>query len=84
MELVTMLGLVAGCCTTAAYIPQVMKAWRTRSTKDVSLGMYVLMITGCGLWIAYAVLRLDGPVIAANVITLSLIGAVLILKLRHG
>lgn len=45
MSLATLIGLVAACLTTTAYAPQAIKTWRTRSTKDVSLGMFALMVT---------------------------------------
>jgi len=78
------LGLVAGCCTTLAYLPQVVKAWRTRRTQDVSLGMYLLMATGVALWLAYGLLVDSLSVTAANAVTLVLVLAVVGLKLRHG
>ena len=84
MSLVMLIGLVAACCTTIAYAPQAIKTWRTRSTKDISLGMFVLMVTGVALWLAYGVLIGDVPLILANVVTLSLAGTILVLKLRHG
>ncbi len=77
-------GLAAGCCTTLAYLPQVLKAWRSRRTQDVSLGMYVLMATGVALWLAYGLLIHSVSVTAANGVTLVLILLVLALKLRHG
>jgi len=46
MEAATMLGLGAAFCTTLAFLPQALHAWRTRSTKDISLGMFALMVLG--------------------------------------
>ena len=80
----TVLGLSAAFCTTIAYLPQALRAWRTRSTKDISLGMFSMMVLGIALWLAYGVLRADLPLIVANGITLLLAGSILILKLRHG
>jgi len=84
MSLVMLIGLAAAVCTTLAYAPQVIKAWRTRQTKDISLGMFVLMVTGVMLWLVYGVLIGDVPLIVANLVTLSLAGTILVLKLRHG
>ncbi|WP_414710009.1 SemiSWEET transporter [Pseudorhodoplanes sp.] len=84
MSLVMLIGLAAAVCTTLAYAPQVIKAWRTRQTKDISLGMFVLMVTGVVLWLVYGVLIGDVPLIVANLVTLSLAGTILVLKLRHG
>ena len=78
------LGFLAGAFTTAAFMPQALQVWRTRSTKDISLGMYVVFVIGVGLWLLYG-LRLGSlPVIAANAVTLLLAAFVLVMKLRHG
>lgn len=60
------LGLVAGICTTIAVLPQLLKAWRTKKVKDVSLGMYFVLITGLALWIVYGIIQKDFPIIATN------------------
>jgi MtN3 and saliva related transmembrane protein len=84
VTLTTWLGLAAAACTTIAYVPQVMKAWRSKPTSDISLGMFTLMITGIALWLIYGLMLSDLPLIAANAATLCLVASILILKLRHG
>jgi MtN3 and saliva related transmembrane protein len=84
MNMMTVLGLLAGTCTTFAYLPQVIKTWRTRSTNDVSRGMFMLMVTGIVLWLAYGILQNDLPIIAANLASLVLTATILIFKLRFG
>ena len=44
MELVTAVGLLAGTLTTIAYVPQVVKSWRTGTTADISLTMFAIMV----------------------------------------
>jgi MtN3 and saliva related transmembrane protein len=83
MNSVTLLGLVAGCCTTLAYLPQVIKAWRTRSTRDISLGMFSLMACGLLLWLAYGLLLHDVPLIASNLVTFAFAATILYFKLRE-
>ena len=51
MSYLTTLGLTAGFCTTIAFIPQVVKTWRTRSTKDISLAMLTVYLAGILLWL---------------------------------
>jgi MtN3 and saliva related transmembrane protein len=80
----TFLGLAAALCTTASFVPQVVKTWRTRSTADISLGMYLVLVFGTVLWLAYGVLLEDVPLIVGNGITLVLAGSVLFFKLRYG
>jgi len=82
METIDILGLVAGTCTTAAFIPQVRQVWRTRSARDISIGMYSVFIVGVALWLAYGLVVHAMPVVIANGVTLCLAGAVLIMKLR--
>jgi len=84
MTSVTLLGLLAAFCTTAAYLPQVLKTWRTRSTADISLGMFLLMVSGLVLWLAYGIILADLPLIASNTMTLLFAGMILYFKVRHG
>ena len=84
MAWVSLMGLAAGICTTAAYVPQVLKTWRSRSTSDISLAMFLVMVTGVTLWIGYGIALHDWLIVGANAATLFLTGIVLLLKLRHG
>ena len=77
-----MIGAVAGTLTTLSFLPQVIKTWRTRSTKDISLAMFLGFCLGVALWLVYGVLVLAWPVIIANAATLLLAGIILVLKLR--
>ena len=77
MSGVTILGLVAAALTTGAYVPQVVKTWRSGSSADLSLGTYAILLAGILAWLAYGVLLGDLPIILANVVTLGLVGAVL-------
>jgi MtN3 and saliva related transmembrane protein len=80
----SLIGYVAAVSTTAAFIPQVARAWRTRSTGDISLAMYLMLIGGTVLWLAYGVVTEAPPVIASNIVNLCLQFQILYLKLRHG
>lgn len=82
--LATVIGTVAGTLTTAAYLPQVVKVWRSRSANDISLQMYILMVTGASLWVVYGVLLMQWPVIAANAVSLFFTAIILAFKLRYG
>lgn len=76
------IGLIAGALTTLAYVPQVVKVWRSRSARDISLGMFLLMNVGIALWLVYGLLIGSPGLIAANLVTLGLTGAVLVAKLK--
>jgi len=77
-----MIGFIAATLTTIAFVPQVIMVWRTRSAKDVSLGMYAMFTTGVAAWLIYGILIGSLPVILANAITLLLATAVIVMKLR--
>ncbi len=83
MTAADLLGLVAGTLTTAAFVPQVVKIWRTRSTHDISLGMFSLFSIGLVLWLAYGYLIGSLPIVLTNVVTLALALTILFFKLRY-
>lgn len=82
MNSIQLLGLAAGSLTTAAFLPQVIKTWKSRSAKDLSLGMFSLFCLGVALWLTYGLIVKDIPVIAANLLTLMLASTLLFFKLR--
>ena len=84
MALLDYTGYAAAACTTSAYIPQVLRVWRTRSTTDISLKMFLVLVTGLSLWLTYGIWRSEWPLIIANSITLMLASTILYFKIRHG
>jgi len=78
------LGMLAGTLTTIAFLPQLIRIWQTKSTKDISLGMFLIFSTGVLLWLIYGVLIKSLPVMLANGLTFLLASAILVLKLRYG
>lgn len=77
-----LLGLIAGFLTTMAFIPQVVKTWRTRSAKDLSLVMFLLYCLGVFLWMIYGIMIDELPVILWNIITLILAAVILFFKIK--
>ena len=71
-----LLGYIAGVLTTLAYLPQ--------GTKDISLGMYVMLCTGIACWMLYGIGLRSWPIILANAVTLALAGIILAAKIRNG
>ena len=84
MALLNWTGYAAAFCTTAAFVPQVLRVWRTRSTKDISLKMFLVLVTGLCLWLVYGFGRGKAPIIVANGATLLLACTILFFKIRHG
>lgn len=56
---------------------------RSRSTSDISLGMYALMVVGITLWLIHGLAVGSAPVVAANAVTLILVGIMLVMKFRY-
>ena len=82
--MITILGLLAGTFTTISFIPQVMKTWKYKETKDISLLMYIIFFSGILLWFSYGILINNIPIIVANGVSLVLVFIVLSLKIRYG
>lgn len=80
----TVIGALAAVGTTAAWLPQVVKTWRSRSAEDFSWTYLAMFSTGVALWLVYGFLRKDGVVIGANAVTLLLVLTVLFVKMREG
>ena len=82
MSLADILGYGAAFCTTAAYVPQAIKVYRTRHTKDISLGMFLILICGLLFWLIYGFLLNSTPIILANIVTVFLAAYILVMKIR--
>lgn len=83
MESTNLLGIVAGTLTTIAFVPQVVRIWRTRSTHDISMLMFGIFSLGVVLWLLYGIAVGSWPIILANLVTLVLSLTVLYFKLVH-
>jgi len=81
---INLLGYVAGTLVVISLLPQVIKSWKTKSTKDISMLRYIIYIIGLILWIIYALIIKNGPVAIMNTIGLFLAISILALKLKYG
>jgi MtN3 and saliva related transmembrane protein len=77
------IGMVAAVLTTIAYVPQVVKIYRTKSARDVSFRMFSLLSTGVSLWLVYGIMTRSAPLIFANLVTLALSLIILGLKMKY-
>ena len=78
-----LLGYCAATLTTIAFIPQVLKTIKTKSAKDVSIGMFVSFTIGVFLWILYGLVTNNKPIWISNFIILGLSITQIILKLKY-
>jgi MtN3 and saliva related transmembrane protein len=75
-------GLLAGLLTTAAWLPQIARTWRSRSADDLSWPYLLVFCTGVTLWLVYGVLSVDVPLLVANGVTMIFVRLLLVLKCR--
>ncbi|MCJ7794358.1 MAG: SemiSWEET transporter [Methanoregulaceae archaeon] len=83
MDTTLVIGYIAGTLTTISFLPQVIRTWKMRETKDFSLAMLLLFATGILLWTVYGIWTGSLPVILANVITFLLIMILLAMKIKY-
>jgi MtN3 and saliva related transmembrane protein len=83
VQLTPYVGYFAGALAVVSLVPQVLRAWRTKHTRDLSIRTFLLLITSGVLWITYGALASDWPVIATNAGMVALNGAILGAKLRY-
>jgi MtN3 and saliva related transmembrane protein len=81
--LLDLLGWLAAILTTVAFFPQLLKIWRSKSAKDVSLVMMITFSIGVFLWLVYGLAIQALPVVIANLVTLILALLIIILKIKY-
>lgn len=77
------IGSVAAVCTTVSFLPQLIRVWRRKSARDISLTMFLFFSFGVACWLIYGIGIGSGPITAANTVTLALALAILVLKVRY-
>ena len=81
--IINYVGFFAAFCTTIAFVPQAIKVYKSKSTKDISLYMFLIFTVGVLSWLIYGIIIYNLPVILANAATLALSLFILIYKLRY-
>lgn len=76
------IGYLAAICTTIAFIPQAIKVYKSKHTKDISMGMFLLMNAGLIFWLIYGVIIFSYPIILANAITIIFALYILFMKIK--
>lgn len=83
MDWVKIVGYLAAAATTIAFLPQAFHTIKTKDTKGISLGMYLVFTFGVVMWLLYGIFLKDIPIIAANTITFVLTVIILVYKLKY-
>ncbi len=83
MNAVDILGYSACAVTALTFLPQVLKTWKEKSARNVSLMMFIIAFINEIMWIAYGVLREDMVIIVTNVIMITMCSVMISLKLKY-
>jgi len=83
MDWIKIVGYIAAASTTIAFLPQAIQTIKTKDTKSISLGMYILFTFGVLMWLIYGIFNKDWPIIIANAVTLMLAVVILFYKVRY-
>lgn len=83
LTLTEAIGFMAALLTTGSFLPQVVRIWRSRETRAISLAMYAVFSSGVALWLLYGLLVGSWPVVLANAVTLVLALSILLMKIRY-
>lgn len=83
MEDYKIVGYAASAITVLTFLPQVIKTWKEKSAKDISLMMFLIAIANEILWIAYGVMVKDEIIITTNIIMMAMASTMVYLKLRY-
>ena len=84
MELIESVGFAAGILVTISSLPQLIKSWKTKSTKDISISWLLINLTGQILWIFYGILKNSLSLVVMSSVTFAMVVSVLILKIKYG
>ena len=84
MQFGEVLGLVAGAITTGSFVPQVIRVYKLKSAKEISLIFNLLFVSGGLLWLSYGIYINSFPIIFWNSVGVLLALALLVGKLRYG
>lgn len=79
---IEIIGIAAALCTTAAFAPQAYKIYKEKSAKEVSLTMYLVMLTGLILWLIYGIVINSISIKLANTVSIGLVVMIIYYKLR--
>ncbi len=80
--MIDIVGYAAAILGTIAWLPQVLKAWKTRETKDLSYGTNFMILACMLLWGIYGIALASWPMIVGNMISIALVTSILIAKYR--
>ena len=83
MDLANFIGTAGGIVSSITFLPQVIKIWKTKSAKDLSMMTLFFLILNVSLWLTYGVMRTDYPLMITNGIVLCMILCMVYFKIKY-
>ena len=81
MDIINIVGAAGGIVSSVTFLPQVIKIWKTKSAKDLSMGTLLFLVLNVSLWLLYGILSNLYPIIITNGIVLSMVFIMVYFKL---
>lgn len=82
MDLIDIIGIVAGIFTSSSIVPQIIKTLKKKKAGEVSVFMFIVMMTGNALWVYYGFDKSDIAIISTNFLALGLNITMVVIKYR--
>jgi MtN3 and saliva related transmembrane protein len=84
MNAIEWLGMSAGLISSITFLPQVIKTWKSKSAKDISLLMFTFATASVIMWLIYGILIRNNPIIFTNGTILVFSSLMLYFKFKYG
>lgn len=84
MYFTEIIGFSAAILTTAAFLPQVYKTWKTKDVSGLSLPMLIMFFVGVFLWLIYGIYKESPSMISANAVTVVSAFFLMYFKIKYG
>lgn len=83
MNSIDILGIVAGILTTSGFVPQIIKTYKTKKVRDISLLMFILLLSGLLLWLIYGIIEKNIPILFTNITAITYVVIILSMKIKY-
>lgn len=83
MSTAEILGYAAGAMTAFTFLPQVLKTWKSKSAKDISMNMFLIAFTNEIMWLVYGIMLDNWVIISTNAVMLVMSAVMIWLKIRY-
>jgi len=79
--IIVTIGTLAAICSMGSFVPQAWRIIRTRDTKSISPGAYLLTVLAFAFWTVYGLMLDAWPLVASNAFNLLLSTFILVMTI---